>query len=145
MNNTQFIKNCIKKYGKLDCEYCGKENLITREHSLDKIISLKIPISNNKNLATTDHKQPKAKGGDLYDYNNLAVCCHKCNGIKGDMSYDEWKYLMDISNKLINDLDLNHVNYDLIKKSELFNSIESSDFKKRVREFIKNKVIKKNG
>jgi hypothetical protein len=50
---------------------------------------------------------------------------------------------MEISNKLINDLELNKNNFDIIKKSNLFNSIKSSDLKKRIREFIINKVNNK--
>ena len=130
-----------QKIGDLICEYCGKTPLLKNKINLLDIMKLKMPMRINHNsIATCDHKEPKSKGCSIYDYSNLAVCCHRCNGIKGDMSYDDWKYLMEVANKLIIDLDLNKNNFDIIKKSELFNSIESSDLRKRIKEFIINKV-----
>lgn len=140
LNNNQFLYD-KEKIGDLVCEYCGKTPLFRNRVNLLDIMKLKIPMRVSHNLiATCDHKEPKSKGGDVYAYSNLAICCHKCNTLKGDMSYADWQYLMEVSNKLIKDLNLNKDNYDTIKKSELFNSIESSDFKKRIREYIKNKV-----
>jgi hypothetical protein len=140
LNNNQFIYD-KEKTGDLVCEYCGKTPLFRNRVNLVDIMKLKMPMRVIPSMiATCDHKEPKSKGGDVYDYNNLAICCNKCNTLKGDMAYVDWKYLMEVSNKLINDLDLNKSNYDTIKKSELFNSIESSDLKKRIREYIKNKV-----
>ena len=143
LNNSQFIVD-KQKIGDLICEYCGKTPLLKNKINLLDIMKLKMPMRINPNsIATCDHKEPKSKGGSIYDYSNLAVCCHRCNGIKGDMSYDDWKYLMEVANKLIIDLDLNKNNFDIIKKSELFNSIESSDLRKRIKEFIINKVNNK--
>lgn len=140
LNNNQFIYD-REKIGDLVCEYCGKSPLFRNKINLLDIMKLKMPMRVSPNIiATCDHKEPKSKGGDIYDYNNLAVCCHKCNSIKGDMNYIDWEKLMSLSNQLISELNLNINNFDLIKKSEMFSSIESSDFKKRIREFIKNKV-----
>ena len=140
LNNNQFIAE-KEKEGTLKCEYCGKSPLIKNKSSFEEIIHLKIPrMSNVDKLATCDHKEPKSKGGDLYDYSNLAVCCDKCNGIKGNMSYNSWKYIMEVSNKLIKDLELNKFNVTEIKKSKEFDSIESEYFKKCIKEYIFNKV-----
>jgi hypothetical protein len=38
---------------------------------------------------TWDHVVPRSRGG-----RERIVCCHKCNGIKGDMMPDEWRAYM---------------------------------------------------
>lgn len=53
------------------CHYCGV--LITKENE------------------SVDHKHPIAKGGGVFDLNNLALCCKKCNRLKSDMDYDYFK------------------------------------------------------
>lgn len=51
------------------CHYCG------RKVSLKKL--------------TLDHKLPKSRGG-LDEFDNYLLSCGGCNGMKGDMSYDEF-------------------------------------------------------
>lgn len=74
--------------GNLICVYCGKQNLIIQA------VGRHVP----KNImATVDHFNPKAKGGEHYDEDNMVVSCSKCNGKKSDKiwSVDTLKYMDD--------------------------------------------------
>ena len=51
------------------CEYCGES--VEFEHSVG------------------DHREPHSEGGETV-YENLAVACKRCNGMKSNMSYDMW-------------------------------------------------------
>jgi 5-methylcytosine-specific restriction endonuclease McrA len=46
-----------------------------------------------------DHKVPVVKGGKTEE-DNLALACSGCNGEKGCMDYDEYKYVY-LPNKLL--------------------------------------------
>ena len=107
LNNLQFLIDKQLEAGSLYCEYCNKGplaiygfDIFNIENSeIVKIISSngKYRFSNNfnpENGATCDHKQPTSKGGEKYDYSNLAVCCSQCNRAKSDVDYQTWlKYL----------------------------------------------------
>jgi 5-methylcytosine-specific restriction endonuclease McrA len=81
--NTKFLQYMIKEYGELHCEYCGKKGLVLYHWKYDKVKSY-------HNMATVDHFLPKATYPELAkDYNNLKVCCHKCNQDKKDDIWDE--------------------------------------------------------
>ncbi len=60
----QFLANCKET----SCHYCG----------------VKITDSN----LSVDHKHPTSKGGDVFDLNNLALCCKFCNKLKTNYDYD---------------------------------------------------------
>ena len=103
LNNLRFLKSELKRKGELSCEYCGKKDLkiydITssdiRPESLSDpniIINMKF---NQKDGATCDHKIPKSKGGDKFDFSNLAVSCYSCNRRKGDMSWEKWQKIIN--------------------------------------------------
>lgn len=62
-----FLQNCKDT----SCHYCN------------------VPIT-NKNTSV-DHKHPIGKGGDVFDLNNLALCCLKCNRLKSDYDYEYFK------------------------------------------------------
>lgn len=79
-SNLNFLRKQEEK-GELRCEYCNEGPL--------RIYDFKEQF-NKLDGATADHKNPISKGGDIFDYNNLAVCCHKCNNDKDDMSYEDW-------------------------------------------------------
>lgn len=100
LNNLQFLKDMSKK-GPLYCEYCNDGPLVIYDIA-------KTPTEaelNDPNYrfnqefkaedgATCDHRTPQSKGGDKFDYSNLAVCCYKCNQKKKNMHYDEWLSLI---------------------------------------------------
>lgn len=140
LNNQEFLKKKLQKNGILKCEYCGKSPLLVNIITPEDIINNDIKRISDNMLATCDHKHPKSKGGYVYDYSNFAVCCKKCNEIKSDMYYDEWLYLMNISNQLIQDMGLNNKNFDTMKKSKLYKDIENPKLRKDIRDFIINKV-----
>jgi 5-methylcytosine-specific restriction endonuclease McrA len=81
--NTKFLQFMIKEYGELHCEYCGKKDLLLYHWKYDK-------VKNNDDMATVDHFLPRATYPELAkDYDNLKVCCHKCNQEKKDDIWDE--------------------------------------------------------
>ena len=105
LNNLQFLKDKQKEIGTLRCEYCNKGPLKIYDFNPDnlKLKDIRTKYSIYKRMkfdpkdgATADHKQPMSKGGDMFDYSNLAVCCSRCNGRKGNMSWDEWINTMKI-------------------------------------------------
>lgn len=79
-NNTKFLKS-EKLKGELRCEYCNEGPL--RIYSMGQTF-------NEKDGATADHKIPISKGGDVFNFENLAVCCYKCNNKKADDDYETW-------------------------------------------------------
>ena len=94
LNNQQFLLD-KQEEGELRCEYCDKGPLkvyeITPEDFMNVVDDNKINRRfNPMDGATCDHKNPKSKGGEPFDYSNLAVCCYKCNTKKSDMDYDTW-------------------------------------------------------
>lgn len=97
LNNLKFLKDKAKK-GDLYCEYCNKGPLVIYDFNPDNIDSVQINNPkfrfntkfNEKDGATCDHREPVSKGGDKFDYSNLAVSCYPCNKRKGNISYSEW-------------------------------------------------------
>ena len=79
-SNLGFLKKQAEK-GELRCEYCNEGPL--------RVYDFKEQF-NKIDGATADHKNPISRGGDVFDYSNLAVCCFKCNNDKDNMSYEDW-------------------------------------------------------
>lgn len=104
MNNLQFLKDMQKERGELHCEYCGKGPLVIYDINPGEITPEKLDNPNfrfntkfnPKDGATADHKEPQSKGGNKFDYSNLAVACEPCNKRKGNMSWTEWKFRMKL-------------------------------------------------
>jgi hypothetical protein len=63
------------KLSEFPCHYCGVKTVRRK----------KCPESR-----TYDHIVPKSKGGK-----DTVVCCNRCNGLKGKMSEDEYRALID--------------------------------------------------
>ncbi len=81
--NTKFLQHVLKEHGELHCEYCGEENLRLYHWKHDKIKS-------HHDMATVDHFLPKSEFPELAkDYDNLKVCCYKCNQDKKDDIWDK--------------------------------------------------------
>lgn len=66
----RYAQHELSPTGKLPCHYCG--------------VQLSI------NHSTVDHKIPKAAGGRNWSTNYL-IACKTCNGLRGDMPYEEFK------------------------------------------------------
>lgn len=105
-NNLKFLKDMLVKKGELRCEYCDKSPLVIYDISKnsDNIHKfLKNPWHRMSDKfdpvdgATCDHKNPQSKGGNKFDYDNLAICCSSCNQKKADMSYEEWMKYLEVS------------------------------------------------
>lgn len=94
INNLRFLKEKESELGELNCEYCGAGPLKVYDIEIDggRIIR---SYFNPKDGATCDHKQPISKGGDWFNFDNLAVCCYDCNNKKEDRSYDDWMHFID--------------------------------------------------
>ena len=115
LNNLKFLKDKAKE-GDLYCEYCNKGPLVIYDFNPDNIDWVQINNPkfrfntkfNEKDGATCDHREPVSKGGDKFDYSNLAVSCYPCNKRKGNMNWQEWKRLMKI-NEAIEDSDLEDI------------------------------------
>lgn len=97
LNNLKFLKDKLKEDGELNCEYCGKGPLVIYDFSIKSVINALDDPNMRFNTkfnpfdgATCDHKIPQSKGGDKFDYSNLAVSCYRCNRKKGNMNYEDW-------------------------------------------------------
>lgn len=104
LNNLRFLKDEQKEKGELRCEYCGRGPLVIYDITEDELkrgpqkIDGKLRFNtkfNPKDGATCDHKQPQSKGGDKFDYSNLAVCCYRCNQRKGNMDWEKWSDVLN--------------------------------------------------
>jgi hypothetical protein len=94
LNNLKFLEDQERLKGDLRCEYCNKGPLkIYKFDPFSKVRQRFDPI----NGATCDHREPTSKGGDPFDYKNLAVCCYGCNQKKGNMSWEDWRDRMSLS------------------------------------------------
>lgn len=128
LNNLRFLKDEQKEKGDLRCEYCGKGPLVIYDITEDELkrgpqkIDGRLRFNtkfNPKDGATCDHKQPQSKGGDKFNYSNLAVCCYRCNQRKGNMDWEKWSDVL--KNRQFNESSKNLENRRLI--SDLFLSI----------------------
>jgi hypothetical protein len=107
LNNLKFLKDKAKE-GELHCEYCGKGPLVIYDFNPENIDSIKISNPkfrfntkfNEKDGATCDHREPVSKGGDKFDYSNLAVSCYSCNKRKGNLTYSDWLKRINESNSI---------------------------------------------
>lgn len=63
----------------LICEYCKTPVILSIEGK-----------KRNDKTATVDHFIPLKHFCDPFDESNFRVCCKKCNGDKGELSYSEW-------------------------------------------------------
>jgi hypothetical protein len=104
LNNLKFLKD-MQKEDDLYCEYCNKGPLVIYDITEEDLkngpqkVGGRIRFNtrfNPKDGATVDHKQPQSKGGDKFDYSNLAVCCYSCNQKKKNMSWDDWSQILKI-------------------------------------------------
>lgn len=101
MNNLQFLKDKAKE-GELRCEYCNKGPLIIYDINPGEITPEMLEDPNlrfnakfdKKDGATCDHKVPMDRGGDKFNYNNLAVSCYSCNNRKGNMAWEAWEKII---------------------------------------------------
>lgn len=82
LNNQKFLYS-EKEKGSLNCAYCHRKNLKIYDFTKGQKFR-------QKDGATCDHKVPMSKGGDKYDFSNMAVSCYFCNNKKGNMDFDEW-------------------------------------------------------
>jgi 5-methylcytosine-specific restriction endonuclease McrA len=103
LNNLKFLKDRKSEIGQLKCEYCNNVPLKIYDFNLNGLKDLKNigkekwrlnTKFNREDGATVDHKQPKSKGGDKFNYDNLAVCCYYYNNEKGDMSWIDWQHFL---------------------------------------------------
>lgn len=62
-------------------------------HYCQCILNFDGPSSKNKSYATKDHIIPKSKGG-THDPENIVIACQKCNHLKANKSYEEFKKQM---------------------------------------------------
>lgn len=98
MNNLNYLKDMAKERDELRCEYCDKGPLVIYdinpgEVTPEMLSNPRIKINTkfkSRDGATCDHKEPQSKGGDKFDYNNLAIACEPCNKRKGNMTWDDW-------------------------------------------------------
>ena len=70
----EYIKEYLKEHDKLECAYCGRDDLVIENEGRRQ----------HANLATLDHIHPLSKGGSKYDPENIAIACYKCNQEKGN-------------------------------------------------------------
>ena len=76
----ELLQKELTEKGKLQCVYCGRDDLIEGYHEFEKKhLNMKFP-----NLATIDHIYPLSLGGNKYDETNCCVACKKCNSKKGN-------------------------------------------------------------
>lgn len=71
----------MHKYGGKCC-YCG--NSVHRDGPIDSTF-----------VATRDHDVPKARLTEFTPADNIVLACRLCNNIKGDMTGEEFKYLLE--------------------------------------------------
>jgi hypothetical protein len=76
----QAIQRKFLEKSKLICEYCNTSVNLTMNNSKRR----------NNQTATVDHFVPIICGYDPFDESNYRVCCYKCNGEKGELTYDQW-------------------------------------------------------
>lgn len=102
-NNIKFLKDKELELGQLYCEYCEKGPLRIYSFNVERLLKdKKFDIFNSKRNfnekdgATCDHKVPKSKGGEKFDYSNLAVCYYSCNQEKYNMSWERCKEIKNL-------------------------------------------------
>lgn len=70
----------LERRGIMNCEYCKRE-MHNRHLSFDGL------------RKTRDHYIPLSRGGTSAK-ENIRLACHRCNGIKGSMTPEEWEAYM---------------------------------------------------
>lgn len=131
INNLKFLKDTLEEKKVLECEYCKKKPLIIYDTFFSKGFNteyIKYGSFRPKNGATCDHKNPVSKGGDKFNYNNLAVCCATCNRKKGSMTYEQWMHYLETK--------------ELPPTVKKLPGESISNYTKVTRNIIKNKIFK---
>lgn len=133
MNNLQFLKDRAKEVDELRCEYCNKGPLVIYDINMNDVTPERIADKNyrftkfkSSDGATCDHKNPQSRGGDKFNYSNLAVCCHRCNKLKGNMSYEEWMQRLPLLLKKNEGVDnvLSAEIGDVLSESDIYSYVE---------------------
>lgn len=70
---------------KIFCEYCNSELKLEQSK----------PYTFNPSI---DHKIPQSIGGSN-TFDNIAICCHRCNIVKGTLTDGTFKELMQVLNE----------------------------------------------
>jgi hypothetical protein len=81
-----YLKKILERDGDLVCKYCGKIHLEVGGRTPEDLKR----NNKNPNLATIDHIQALANGGERFNEKNLAVACKKCNKDKGTKSVEDF-------------------------------------------------------
>ena len=79
--SRKHLTSIQRKEGSLTCAYCTKPNLVIELGGMKVSSNIK---------ANIDHIVPISKGGDLFNPENIAVCCGKCNSRKSSMSVEDF-------------------------------------------------------
>lgn len=79
--SRNYLSEIQRREGSLTCKYCHRPNLI---------IELEGMRVKNIIKATIDHIVPLSKGGLFFDFNNINVCCGKCNSRKDSMDVADY-------------------------------------------------------
>ena len=86
--STKAHNQCLRlahRDGSSACHYCGTDLDLSRAREGIIEITGTLP----RWWPTRDHVIPKSAGGRDVD-ENMVLACQRCNGAKGDMSYDEF-------------------------------------------------------
>lgn len=75
----------LKEKPKIFCEYCGIELRLEKNK----------PYASNPSI---DHKIPQSIGG-TNTFDNIAVCCHRCNIVKGTLTDGTFRELLFLLNQ----------------------------------------------
>jgi 5-methylcytosine-specific restriction endonuclease McrA len=87
--SRDYLSDQLAKCGTLTCKYCGKKDLVIEFDShrpIPKTIK-----------ATIDHIIPISKGGEIYDVNNIAIACARCNARKSDLLPEDFEKILELN------------------------------------------------
>ncbi len=72
----------IKEKEKIFCKYCGEELKVNTPYPY-------------YNAPSIDHKIPTSREGKN-EFNNIAICCHECNIVKGTMLAETYEKMLEL-------------------------------------------------
>lgn len=121
--NYEQVENYFQfsRIDKIYCEYCGKELKVNTNYPF-------------YDAPSVDHKIPLSQGGGN-SFENVVICCHRCNIVKGTMDAETYEDLLYCIRKIRTDEQVEKMLNQMFR-GRLANKLKREQRKVMISEFV---------